>query len=175
MMRAPRPLDLERLLRTLTDFGVEFVVVGGLAVIAHGRERATTDLDICYAQTQGTARALLRALRHLNARLLDAENQEQPLPADFRALQHGDVFTFTTDAGDLDCMTAPDGTTGFGDVAPSALEVPFRGIAVRVASLDDLIRMKRASGRKQRRAKDRDDLAELLRIREEARTDTMHT
>ncbi len=128
-----------------------------------------TDLDICYARTQNNARALLRALGHLHAEVLDADDDPHPLPVDFRALQHGDVFTFTTDAGDLDCMTAPDGTTGFEDVAPGAIRVPFRGLVARVASLDDLIRMKQASGQKQRRGKDRDDLAALLRIREEER------
>jgi hypothetical protein len=167
MTRTPRPLDLERLLRTLTECGVEFVVVGGLAVIAHGHERATTDVDICPARTQNNARALLRALRALHAEVVVGNDQTGPLPADFRALQRGETFAFATEAGDLDCTAAPDGTTGFDDLASGAILVSFRGIDVRVASLDDLIRMKRASGEKPRRGKDRHDLEVLLRIRHE--------
>src|SRR5262249_10230007 len=39
------------LLLRLGNAGVEFVVVGGLAVISHGHVRATVDLDVCYART----------------------------------------------------------------------------------------------------------------------------
>jgi len=49
--------------------------------------------------------------------------------------------------------------------------VSFRGIDVRLASLDDLIRMKRAPGEKPRRSKDRDDLQVLLRTRDEQQGD----
>lgn len=165
-MRTPKPLDLPRLLQALTEAGVEFVVVGGLAVIAHGYQRVTTDLDICYARDQNTARALLRALRSLNAQFLDDQYRPHPLPTGFRTLQRGGVFTFTTDAGELDCMTAPDGTTGYEDLIAGARVFAFRGMVAHVASLEDLIRMKEASGKKERRAKDRDDLEVLRHLRD---------
>ncbi len=165
-IRTPKPLDLPRLLQALTEAGVEFVVVGGMAVVAHGYQRMTGDLDICYARDQNTARALLRALRGLNAELLDDQYRPRPLPADFRTLQRGGVFTFTTDAGELDCMTVPDGTAGYEDLAPGARAFVFRGMVARVASLEDLIRMKAASGAKERRARDRDDLEMLRHILE---------
>jgi len=39
------------LLRRLSGGHVEYVVIGGLAVLTHGHVRATLDLDICYART----------------------------------------------------------------------------------------------------------------------------
>lgn len=160
-MEESSPLDVERLLRTLREFGVEFVVVGGIAVVLHGRQRATFDLDICYDRSQRNARALLRALS-----VLHATARAGAFPTDFRALQLGDVFAFRTDAGNIDCLGAPDGTTGFDDLAPNAVIADVNGCSVRLASLDDLIRMKEASGRKPRRTKDRDDLEALRFIRQ---------
>jgi len=121
-------------------------VIGGIAGNAHGSTSLTTDLDICYARTQPNVRALLRALRALHARrhdgerLLDAE-------VSARSLEFGDVFAFETDAGPLDCVARPRGTDGFEDLVRTADAVEFAGVRLRVASLDDLVRMKRAVGR----------------------------
>jgi hypothetical protein len=62
-------------------------------------------------------------------------------------LRAGDHFTFTTTAGSLDCLGTPAGTQGFADLEASATDEDLGRLVVRVASLDDLIRMKRAAGR----------------------------
>jgi hypothetical protein len=40
------PLDAERILRALTEHGVEYVLIGGLAVQTHGHVRTTNDADL---------------------------------------------------------------------------------------------------------------------------------
>ena len=45
----PNTLNAETILRSLVANGVEFVVVGGLAMITHGSSHVTDDLDICFA------------------------------------------------------------------------------------------------------------------------------
>ena len=45
--RNPQPLRPEPLLAVLDSRRVEFIVVGGYAVAAHGFPRATKDIDIC--------------------------------------------------------------------------------------------------------------------------------
>jgi hypothetical protein len=52
-----------------------------------------------------------------------------------------------TDAGDLDILAIPAGTTGYEQLARTALHMDLEAVRVDVASLDDLIAMKRASGR----------------------------
>ena len=42
--------DFRRLIESLCDHGVEFVIVGGVALVLHGSARTTQDLDICYAR-----------------------------------------------------------------------------------------------------------------------------
>lgn len=40
------PLDGERILRTLADYGVDYVLIGGLAVQTYGHVRTTNDADL---------------------------------------------------------------------------------------------------------------------------------
>lgn len=45
-------LDPERILRLLNQSAVEYLLIGGFAVIVHGYERLTADVDLCYARTR---------------------------------------------------------------------------------------------------------------------------
>ena len=47
----------------------------------------------------------------------------------------------------LDISMVPDGTTGYDDLAPGAVGLPFQGRFVGVAGLADVIRSKEAAGR----------------------------
>jgi len=43
--------DFKALLRTFTEAGVEFIVIGGVAAGIHGAARATFDLDVVYGRS----------------------------------------------------------------------------------------------------------------------------
>ncbi|MDP9453679.1 MAG: hypothetical protein M3P97_09915 [Actinomycetota bacterium] len=95
---------------------VDFLVVGGVAAIAHGATRPTSDLD-CVARRSGTnLDRLAAALRELNARLRvaglsDEEAAALPTQLDRDTLGRMEISTWRTDAGDLDVLvdipTAP--------------------------------------------------------------------
>jgi hypothetical protein len=70
-----------------------------------------------------------------------------PFQLDARTLLAGDSFTFVTDAGDFDLLGTPEGTGGYEDLARTAVKTDLDGLVVLVASIDDLIRMKKAAGR----------------------------
>lgn len=163
MSRASRaPFDPLASLQVLIGHGVRFIVIGGIAAAARGWPGVTQDLDVCYARDDENLERLAVALRELRARLRGAP-EDVPFQLDARTLKNGDAFTFSTTAGDLDCLGTPAGTSGYADLYAGATEENLGGLGVRVASLDDLIRMKRASAR----PKDLAALETLGALREE--------
>lgn len=148
--------------RVLNAHGVRFVLIGGFAAVIRGSPVITGDLDLCYARDDENLERLAEALRELKATPRGAP-PDLPFLLDAQTLKNGDHFTFSTTAGPLDCLGTPAGTAGFRDLDGDATDEDLDGLTIRVASLDDLIRMKRAAGR----AKDRIALEWLGNIREE--------
>ncbi len=148
------------ILARLSGEGVEFVVIGGIAVIAHGHTRTTLDLDVCYARTPENLARIVRALEGTSPRLRGAP-PELPFLFDTRTLKNGLNFTLTTSLGDVDLLGEVTGIGGYGDIALRADELELHGARVKLLSLDDLIRSKAAAGR----AKDLVDLEALRRLR----------
>jgi hypothetical protein len=70
-----------------------------------------------------------------------------PFTLDKQTLAQGMNFTFQTDFGDIDLLGELSGVGQFPDLARDAVLVELYGIQILVASLDSLIRSKRAAGR----------------------------
>jgi hypothetical protein len=155
-------LRADLILRALLDADVRFVLIGGLASQVHGSPSLTGDVDICF-ELEGEN--LARLAGALDA--LAAIRRELPpgiaAPIDARALRAGDVFTLTTRFGDLDLLAHPDPGLDFEVLAERSIAAEVLGVKVRVASLEDLMAMKRAAGR----PKDRIELEILGALREE--------
>lgn len=135
------------MLRVLVDQGVDFVVVGGIAGIARGSAYMTEDLDIAYSREPENLERLATALQQLGARLRGAP-EDLPFTPDARTLQAGAHFTFDTSMGSLDLLDRPDGSPRFEELRRRAgPPIDVDGLPVLVASLDDLIAMKEATGR----------------------------
>lgn len=153
-------LDVEQLLGCLTRHGVEYVVVGGIAAVLWGSPRNTFDLDVCPATDRGNLEALAKALIELGARLRGIE-EDVPFSPDARTLDQVEILTLDTIAGSLDVLIRPDGAPAYERLRKSAARVDVGALSVLVASINDLIAMKRAAGR----LKDEVDVEELEAIK----------
>lgn len=138
------PLQPASLLAALTEGGVDFVVVGAMAVGVHGEVRATGDLDVMVPHGDEANRERLDAvLKRLDAKLIPPEQAgAQPNPTDsYPALM------FRTRHGRLDVLYRPDGSAPYEKVKQRSVLTAIGGHQVRVAGRDDLIAMKLAAGR----------------------------
>lgn len=148
----------ERLLRTLAAHNVDFVVIGGVAVLAHGARRITRDLDIIPAPTPSNYERLADALAELEAVQLPVELELRELdPTDPFDLARARLLALDTVAGALDVFNGAKPGAPYDDLRARAIEVSYAGVTVPVAGLDDLIAMKRAAGRE----RDLRDIADL--------------
>ncbi len=148
--------QLERLIGVLSDGRVEYVVIGGVAALAHGSALPTYDLDVCYRRDAENIGRLCDALQPFRPRLRGAP-ADLPFVLDLATVLTGLNFTLATEIGDLDLLGEVAGLGEFPEVAAVSEEVDLYGRQVKVLSLEGLIRSKEATGR----AKDQVYLAEL--------------
>jgi hypothetical protein len=154
--------DIEALLQALNNHRVEYIVVGGVAALAHGSARLTQDLDILYRRSPENLDRLVAALHEVKPYLRGAP-PGLPFVWDKTTLSHGLNFTLETSLGWLDLLGEIPGGGRYEDLVSDSAELEmFSGVS-KCLSLDQLIRAKRAAGR----PKDLEALAELEALREE--------
>jgi hypothetical protein len=141
-----KPLRPQPLLKALDRHGVDFVLVGGLAGIAHGSSYPTYDLDIAYSREGPNFERLVKALRDIGVSLRGAP-ADLPFQLDAATLANGANFTFNTEFGSFDILGDLAGIKGYDELRGGSREEEVFGVQVRIASLDHLIAMKRAANR----------------------------
>lgn len=150
-------LDLRALLAALHEGNIHFVVIGGVAVGAHGYIRATADLDLVPDPDPANLDRIIGVLDSLQATLPTAGGRRFDPSRDAMALRHGANVTADTKFGGLDVVQLASGVPGYSQLADDAVESDVLGIPVRICSLSRLREMKEAQGR----AQDRADLENL--------------
>ena len=141
-------LRLSALLHRLSDGGVDYVVVGGVAVAIQGYGRATKDLDITYATDPANLEALGEVLIAAKAHLRGVP-EDVPFIPDGRTLKRTQILTLDTVDGGLDLLVDPSGAAPYDAMRRRADLIEFEDIQVRIVGLEDLLAMKRAAGRPQ--------------------------
>lgn len=149
-------LNVESILKRLDNLHAQFVLIGGLAMRAHGSAHVTEDMDICYARTQENFETLCKVFADIHAYLRGAP-PGLPFRFDVPTIKAGLNFTLTTDEGDVDLLGEISGIGNYEKVLAMSEECEIFGISIQVLSLDGLIAAKKAAGR----AKDQAHLLEL--------------
>jgi hypothetical protein len=153
-----RSFSPQEIFAALHRHEVDYVAIGGIAANAHGSRRLTLDVDIIPAPEESNYARLALALDDLGAPELIVDSGFRNLdPRDSFDLARADILQLPTAAGDLDVFNGTLGAAPYEELRKRSIEVVVRGTPVRVASLDDVIAMKRAAGRPQ----DLRDIADL--------------
>ncbi len=130
-------LDAEGLLGALVEHGVDFVVIGGLSLAAHGFVRATKDLDVVPDPDPANLARLARALTDLRAEVLvaaDFDPGELGIEPDEDGLALGGNWALRTRLGRLDVMQDVPGVRGYAQLATGAVAFTLPGaggVAIR--------------------------------------------
>ena len=142
-------MDTESLLKSLKDHKVQFVVIGATAFPVHGYSRATLDIDIFIRPETANAEKTLSALEEFGYDITDITIDELLTKKILirQYLVETDIHPFVKGVS-------------FDDVWKNKVKAKFGNTFVWFASLDDLIKMKKAAGR----PKDREDLKYLLKL-----------
>ena len=158
--------DIERLLSDLNDANVRYLVVGGVAVVLHGYARATFDLDLVVELESANLR---RALDVFAAR---GFKPRPPVPIEAfanpeerrRWIEEKNLIVFSLwhpkmIAFEIDLFVKEP--FPFDKAYRRAQRLPIGDSIVTVASIDDIIAMKRETGR----AQDAEDIEVLLELK----------
>ncbi|HVI01550.1 MAG TPA: hypothetical protein VM869_22700 [Enhygromyxa sp.] len=146
MLRRKRPQRNQALLERLTDGGVEFCIIGGIAAVLHGATRTTVDLDVAAPFTEENLVRLLAALADLDVRHAtrpDLRVADEPLARllTFRML------LLETDMGRLDVLREVTPIGPYAALQTVEMDVGLR--RCKILDIDDLIRVKRSLTRPQ--------------------------
>ena len=161
MSPLPIPPRIREALRLLCSVEIRFVVVGGVAIILHGGDTPTYDMDISFALDAENRRRLVSLLNAHHPRPLGFP-ADRPFILDADVLAQVRFLNLVTDLGELDLLPLPAGVDSFEGLWDRAVPMDLEeGCTVRVAALDDLIAMKKAAGR----PKDRLHLLELWALK----------
>ncbi len=155
-------LDIRGILAELTREGVEFLVIGGVAVGFHGYVRATKDVDIVPAADPENLERLARVLRGLEAQIEGAEEFEDGElldPLDPEVLGLGGNWVLRTRLGRFDVMQWIGEDALWEKLSPAAIEADIDGLPIKVVSYEDLVALKEIAGRPE-------DLTDLQRLRQ---------
>ncbi|MBI1226204.1 MAG: hypothetical protein GC192_13295 [Bacteroidetes bacterium] len=143
-------LDFQDFIRCFNDGKVEYVLLGGYAVILHGYPRTTGDMDIWVRKTPENYYKIRKAFAAFGMSIFDMTE------ANFLNNPAVNVFTFGVSPVSIDLMTAVKGLEFEAAFKNSEIH-ELEGLKVRVVHFNDLIQAKTAAGR----AKDLNDIEHL--------------
>lgn len=147
----------DQLLRRLTEAGVEFVLIGGLAVNAWGVVRGTKDVDIVVAPDLENLKRVAGVAVAVHGHIQTGESFLSTPPSIAARLASGERAAIETELGQLDVVQGLDGVPTYDALRVRATEADVLGIKVLICSVEDLKAMKQAAGR----TRDQADLEDL--------------
>jgi hypothetical protein len=128
---------------------VRFVVIGGVAVGAHGFLRSTEDLDLVPDPDPVNLKLLTTALGKLDATMPTVEGRPFDPGEDGAVILRGGNVSADTRFGGLDIVQRLRAVPDYSTLAEDAVDSNLLGIPVKICSLTRLREMKQSLSRAQ--------------------------
>jgi hypothetical protein len=132
--------DYKELLLLLSEFEVEYLIVGGFAVMKYGEPRYTKDLDLWVHNSRENSVRLVQALKKFGAPI----EHDRIDPCTFEEKQV--VYQIGIAPVRIDILTSITGVE-FAEAWKRRVASTFFGVPVHFISFGDLTANKRALGR----------------------------
>ena len=137
--------DFLEILRTLSEYKVDFIVVGGVCAVLHGAPMTTFDLAVVHSRSADNLKRLLSALHTLDAYYRDRPGQRlQPKLSHLASPGHQ---LFLTRFGPLDILGTLGNRLSYSDLITGTVQLQLDDLELRMLTLESLIDTKRAAGR----------------------------
>ena len=159
--------DLLRVFRALEESGARYLVVGGVAVVLHGYPRFTADLDLVIALEPENTQRAIEALQRLGFQprapvplTAFADPDQRKSWIEDKDLVVLSLWSPQMPLTEIDLFVREP--FPFDETFARAARIDLGEVSVSIASIDDLISLKRAAGR----PKDIDDIKALESLRD---------
>lgn len=154
------PTHFEQALALLARHGVEFIIVGGVAAVAHGAPIVTLDLDVVHRRTPDNVQRLLRAIKDLDG--IYIRDRRRLTPQESHLVSPGHQL-LDTRFGRIDFLGQLGAGLDYETLAAEGIVIELFGVPTHVIGLDRLIAIKQSLAR----PKDQLMLLQLLALRAE--------
>lgn len=148
-----QPGQIERVVEALESARVDYIIVGGVAVVLHGHLRVTADLDLVIRLEEDNAKAAVDALQGIGfaprAPVPASWFAERAKREEWASTKNMMVFSLWSPHSDLEVDLFVREPFDFRDVASRCVRVELGGSKATVIGLNDLLALKRAAGRTQ--------------------------
>ena len=151
--------------KLLGEHQVDCILIDGWAASQHGSMRNTVDIDFVYSRKPENVQRLVEPLSGTEPYSRGAP-PGLPFKFDEETVNRGLNFTLTTNIGDIDFLGEVTGGGTYEELLPATQQAEINGFQIQLATLETLIKLKRATGR----PKDFEALAELEALMEELDT-----
>lgn len=148
--------DFQDFLKAFNNNDVDYILLGGYAVILHGYSRTTGDMDVLVRKSKQNYEKIVTAFLEFGMPTFDMTEEN------FLKNKNVDVFSFGVPPISIDIMTAAKGLD-FEEAFQNAITHKVDNLPIKVIHINDLIQLKKAVNR----PKDINDIQHLKNLEEE--------
>ncbi len=126
--------EFKKVVRTLNKYKVDFLLIGGYAVVFHGFTRTTSDIDFWFKPSDENYLKLLRAIEEYGVNIAQLQNEVFHPENTF--------LRFKTNGIKIEFLSSIPGSFTYREASEASVKTKVYGSNVKVIHIDHLIENK---------------------------------